>query len=291
VSGPQVVKQALAEIEPSDDRGKSKFDKLIRERRPSRYLETKHPVRFTKNGGRTWKKATPGMSESEHHAMGAWLNEIKAIATAYRYGRYAKGSKIGRGFDRMIKAVDGLREALVEEFGWVVAANLLPQEEKGWGEIRWNAAGAASWSIYDNPEMRELRDFVVEELQAGPPDQALRALGIPVEEYQDGQRGRFQHVVREAVLSTHDPLRLPILWEETTRALRLQGPIAVPTSGRLFSKTLTNPKPRSSQSSASTRTRCGATGASWKMPRRSHTWSTGTRPEDHYSWRGPRGLV
>jgi hypothetical protein len=61
----------------------------------------------------------PGLTKREHHAFGALLKRVEAIALAYRYGRYPKSSKTGRKFDRLISAIRALRPWLDHELSFV----------------------------------------------------------------------------------------------------------------------------------------------------------------------------
>jgi hypothetical protein len=61
----------------------------------------------------------PGLTKREHHAFGALLKRVEAIALAYRYGRYPKSSKTGRKFDRLISATRALRPWLDHELSFV----------------------------------------------------------------------------------------------------------------------------------------------------------------------------
>jgi hypothetical protein len=64
-----------------------------------------------------------GLTEQEHHAFGARLKQVEAIATAYRYTRYRKNSKIGKRLDRLIKAARDLRPILDNELAYVRGQN------------------------------------------------------------------------------------------------------------------------------------------------------------------------
>jgi hypothetical protein len=65
------------------------------------------------------REQKPGLTKPEHHAFGALLKRVEAIATAYRYTRYPKSSKTGRRFDRLIRAVRELRPWLDHELSFV----------------------------------------------------------------------------------------------------------------------------------------------------------------------------
>jgi hypothetical protein len=74
------------------------------------------------------RAAKPGMTEREHHAWGALLKYVEAIAIAYRYDRYPKSSKTGKKIDRLIKATRELRDQLNHEYGWVATEHLIPKD-------------------------------------------------------------------------------------------------------------------------------------------------------------------
>jgi hypothetical protein len=176
------------------------------------------------------RAAQPGMIEREHHAWGALLQYVEATAIAYRYGRYRKSSKTGKKIDRLITATRELREQLSHEYGWVATEHLIPGDDRDYeGREDWREARieALRSDVYNGPEIRNLRDFVCFELEGGPPNAALRALGIPGEEYRDQERASFQRVTEKAVRSTLAQAQsLPIPWESTTAALLPPMPVA-----------------------------------------------------------------
>jgi hypothetical protein len=167
------------------------------------------------------RAAKPGMVDREHHAWGALLKYVEVIATAYRYDRYPKSSKTGKKIGRLIRAAQELREQLSHEYGWVATehllANTIPGDHKGCANL-WEARKAARNSdVYYGKELDSLQSFVCHELEDGPPDQALRFVGVPIEEYRNEQRSLFQHVAEKALLATQVPAqRLP--WESTAAA-------------------------------------------------------------------------
>jgi hypothetical protein len=165
------------------------------------------------------RAAQPGMVDREHHAWGALLKYVEVIATAYRYERYPQSSKTGKKIERLITAICELREQLCHEYGWVAAEHLIPgRDHKGhqdWWEARIKARNS---DVYYGKEIEKLQSFVCLELENGPPDQALRFLGIPEKEYWNEQRALFQRVTEKAFLSTQvQAQRLP--WESTVAAL------------------------------------------------------------------------
>jgi hypothetical protein len=163
-------------------------------------------------------KLKPGMTEREHHAWGALLKYVEAIATAYRYDRYTKSSKTGKKFDRLLRATRALRERLNFEYGFVASLHLISEDGRANAEY-WKARKTATNSdVYFGPEVRALHEYVIEELEGSPPDWSLRMLGIPIEEYRTKQRARFRRVVDKAFLATRFQAQsLP--WESTTAAL------------------------------------------------------------------------
>jgi hypothetical protein len=117
------------------------------------------------------RAAKPGMTEREHHAWGALLKYVEAIAIAYRYDRYPKSSKTGKKIDRLIKAIYELRDQLNHEYGWVATEHLIPKDphdhqgRQDWWQAR---IAALRNDVYNGKESQELRDFVIFRLEMGP---------------------------------------------------------------------------------------------------------------------------
>lgn len=207
------------------------------------------------------RAAKPGMTEREHHAWGALLKYIEALTTAYRYDRYPKGSKTGKKFERFLTATRELREQLNHEYGWMATEHLIPKDyrdHKGcedWWQARMEALRS---DVYYAKEIESLHQTIVHEIENGPPDQALRFLGIPQPNIGTSSAcslgawlkkpsllHRFSHKGSRGKAQPR-PCRLQ------SRRYRPRTQIATLTSGRPSSKTQINHKPRSSNSAAFT---------------------------------------
>ena len=203
------------------------------------------------------RAAQPGMTEREHHAWGALLKYIEAIATANRYDRYPKSSKTGKKFECFLAATKALREQLNHEYSWVATEHLLPPKDYHRDHIGekysaaqrkdidyWEARKAAGISsVYYGDEVDSLNFVVFHDLEDGPPKRVLKSLGIDPQAHETKKRERFQRVVEQLAIAAQGQMpKLP--WEMPTDR---HAP-----SERHSSKTQTNHRPRSSNSAAFT---------------------------------------
>src|SRR5215469_9731183 len=116
------------------------------------------------------RTAQPGMTEREHHGWGALLKYIEAFAIAYRYDRYPRNSKIGKKFERFLKATRELRELLNLEYGTVAVEHLLAKmpsrQDPEWFAARQQAREQAlTSSVYYGDELRALHQHVIFEIE------------------------------------------------------------------------------------------------------------------------------
>ena len=154
------------------------------------------------------------MTEREHHAWGALLKYLEAHTIAYRYDRYPRNSKTGKKFDRLLKATRELREQLSYEYGRVATEHLVIPEEHKYKDVYRLAAWkeAVRSDVYQSDELDRLKWFVMDYLDGGPCNRALRWLGIPVNEYQLETHAQFQHVVNKAITATQSLPSKPSDW-------------------------------------------------------------------------------
>jgi len=174
------------------------------------------------------RNAQPGIAEREHHGWGALLKYIEAFAIAYRYDRYPRTSKTGKKFERFLKATRELRDQLNWEYGWVAARPILDQRPSHDRHEKWVEARqqALTSDVYNSDELRALQQHVIHEIENGPPEQVLKALGYSRDEralYHEENRAVFMQKVEQlAVAAQGQTQALP--WQP--RGLL---PIAPPT--------------------------------------------------------------
>ena len=91
-----------------------------------------------------------GMTEREHHGWGALLKYIEAFAIAYRYDRHPRNSKVGKKFERFLKATRELRQELNWEYGWAATDHLRPRYPKDFRNPTAGRRAQAAWEKAHN---------------------------------------------------------------------------------------------------------------------------------------------
>jgi hypothetical protein len=86
------------------------------------------------------------MTEHEHHRWGALLKYIEAFATAYRYDRYPRNSKVGKKFERFLNATHQLRQELNLEYSWAATEHLRPRYPEDYRDPTAGRRAEAVWA-------------------------------------------------------------------------------------------------------------------------------------------------